>query len=98
MRNKLFCCILRFLSCAINDRQELIPFIKLAIDLYCLARVAAIVGEDCRNCLQDFAGVSPGYHQTEEAGAGQGSDGLSRWVVRACAPHGGLQQQMKKRL
>lgn len=60
--------------------------------------MAAIVGEDCRNCLQDFARVSPGYHQTEEAGAGQGSNGLACWVIWACAPHRGLQQQLKKRL
>lgn len=60
--------------------------------------MAAIVGEDCRNCLEDFTSVSPGYHQAEEAGAGQGSDGLSCWVIWACAPHSGLQQQLKKRL
>lgn len=57
--------------------------------------MAAIVGEDGRHSLQDFAGVSPGHHQTEEAGAGQGSDSLSRRVIGPCASDRGLQQQLE---
>lgn len=53
--------------------------------------MAAVVGEDGRHSLQDFACVSPGNHQTEEAGAGQRSDGLSCRVIGPCAPHRGLQ-------
>ena len=60
--------------------------------------MAAIVGEDGRNSLQDLASVTPGHHQTKEAGAGQGSDGLSCWVIGPCAPDCGLQQQLEKRL
>lgn len=63
--------------------------------LYCLAGMAAIVGENSRDGLQDFASVSPGHHKTEEAGAGQGSDGLSRWVVWSRAPDRGLQQELE---
>lgn len=63
---------------------------NLFIYLYCLAGMAAIVCEDGRDGLQDFASVSPGYHQTEEAGAGQGSDGLSCRVIWPCAPNRGL--------
>ena len=60
--------------------------------------MAAIVGEDGRHGLQDFAGVAPGHHQTEEAGAGQGGDGLSCWIIRPCAADCGLQKQLEKRL
>lgn len=66
--------------------------------LYCLAGMAAVVSEDGRDGLQDFAGVSPGHHQTEEAGAGQGSDGLSCRVIGPCAADRGLQQQLEERL
>lgn len=69
---------------------------KLVNYLYRLAGVAAVVGEDGRDGLQDFAGVSPGHHQTEEAGAGQGGDGLSRRVVGPRAADRGLQQQLEE--
>ncbi len=36
-----------------------------------LACMTAIVGEDGRHSLEDFASVSPGHHQAEEAGTGQ---------------------------
>lgn len=71
---------------------------KLVNYLYRLAGMAAVVGEDGRDSLQDFASVSPGHHQTEEAGAGQSSDGLSCRVIGPCAPDRGLQQQLEKRL
>lgn len=71
---------------------------KLVNYLYRLAGMAAVVGEDGRDGLQDFASVSPGHHQTEEAGAGQSSDGLSCRVIRPCASDRGLQQQLEKRL
>lgn len=60
--------------------------------------MAAVVGEDGRDGLQDFSSVSPSHHQTEEAGAGQSRDGLSGRVVWPCAPDRGLQQQLEKRL
>ena len=66
--------------------------------LYRLTGMAAVVGEDGRHSLQDFTGVSPGHHQTEEAGAGQGSDGLSCRVIGPCAPDCGFQQKLEKRL
>lgn len=66
--------------------------------LYCLTGMAAVVGEDGRDGLQDFACVTPGHHQTEEAGTGQGGDGLSCRVIRSCAPDRGLQQQLEERL
>lgn len=59
--------------------------------------MAAVVGEDGRDGLQDFASVSPGDHKTEEAGTGQSSDGLSCRVIWPCAPDRGLQQQLEKR-
>lgn len=65
--------------------------------LYRLAGVAAIIGENGWDGLQDFARVSPGHDKTEEAGAGQSSDFLSRWVIRPCASDRGLQQQLEKR-
>lgn len=70
---------------------------KLVKYLYRLAGMAAIVGEDSRDSLQDFASVSPGHHQAEEAGAWQGSDSLSCRVIGPCAPDCGLQQQLEKR-
>lgn len=70
---------------------------KLGNYLYCLAGMAAVVGEDGGDGLQDFAGVTPGHHQTEEAGAGQSSDGLSCRVIGPCAPDRGLQQQLEER-
>lgn len=63
-----------------------------------LACMTAIVGEDGRHRLEDFASVSPGHHQAEEAGTGQCCEGLTSGVVHSCAPHGGLQQKMKERL
>lgn len=66
--------------------------------LYGLAGVAAVVGQNGGDGLQDFARVPPGHHQTEEAGAGQGGDGLSRGVVGSRAPDRGLQQQLEERL
>lgn len=72
-------------------------WLKLFIYLYCLAGMAAVVGEDGRDGLQDFASVSPGDHEAEEAGTGQSSDGLSCWVIWPCAPDRGLQQQLEKR-
>ncbi len=60
--------------------------------------MTAVVGEDGRDGLQDFSRVTPGHHQTEEAGAGQSSDGLSRWVIGPRTPDRGLQQQLEKRL
>ena len=66
--------------------------------LYRLAGMASIVGEDSRDSLQDFASVTPGHNETEEAGAGQSSDGLSCRVIGPCAPDRGLQQQLEKRL
>ena len=65
--------------------------------LYWLAGMAAIIGENGRDGLQDFARVSPGHHKTEEAGTGQGCNCLSRWVIGPCAPDRGLQQQLEKR-
>lgn len=67
------------------------------IYLYGLACMAAVVGENGRHGLEDFAGVSPGYHQAKEAGTGQGSDGLSCRVIGPRAPDCGLQQQLEKR-
>ena len=58
--------------------------------LYRLARMAAVVGEDGGDGLQYFASVSPGNHQTEEAGAGQSRDGLSCGVIGPRAPDRGL--------
>lgn len=72
--------------------------LKLVNYLYRLAGMAAVVGEDGRDGLQDFPSVSPGHHQTEEAGTGQSSDGLSCRVIGPCAPDRGLQQQLEKRL
>lgn len=63
--------------------------------LYRLAGVAAVVGEDGGDGLQDFAGVAPGHHQAEEAGAGQSGDGLSCRVVGPRAPDCRLQQQLE---
>lgn len=80
-----------------NQISILSIWCKLVNYLYCLAGMAAIVGEDGRDSLQDFASVSPGYHQTEEAGAGQGSDGLSCRVIGSRAPNCGFQQQLKER-
>lgn len=76
-------------------QSNLFKFVKY---LYRLAGMTAIVGEDGRHSLQDFAGVSPGHHKTEEAGAGQGGDGLSCRIIGPCAPDCGLQQQLEKRL
>lgn len=42
---------------------------KLLKYLYCLTGMAAIVGENSRDGLQDFASVSPGHHQAKKAGA-----------------------------
>lgn len=76
------------------------PLVKWSVVryLYRLAGVAAVVGEDGGDGLQDLAGVSPGHHQAEEAGAGQRRDGLARRVVGPRAPDRGLQQQLEKRL
>lgn len=71
---------------------------ELVAYLYCLAGMTAIICKNGRNCLEDLPRVSPGHHQTEEAGTGQRSDGLSRWVIGSCAPNRGLQQQLEKRL
>lgn len=72
--------------------------LQLVMYLYSLAGMASIVGEDGRDSLQDLASVSPGHHQTEEAGARQSSDGLTCWVIWPCASDCGLQQQLEKRL
>lgn len=60
--------------------------------------MATIIGENGGDSLQDFACISPCHHEAEKACTGQSGDVLSSWVVRPCAPHRGLQQQLEKRL
>lgn len=72
--------------------------LELVHHLYCLAGMAAIVGEDGRDSLQGFACVSPGHHQAEETGTRQGGECLAGGVIGPRAPHRGLQQQLEQRL
>ena len=60
--------------------------------------MAAVIGENGGNGLQDFARVPPGHHEAEETGARQGRDGLTGRVVGPRAPDCGLQQQLEKGL
>lgn len=66
--------------------------------LDCLAGMTAVVGEYGGDGLQGLARVSPGHHQAEEAGTGQGGEGLPRGVVHPRAAHCCLQQQLEQRL
>lgn len=66
--------------------------LELVAYLYCLAGMTPVIGEDGRDGLEDLARVSPGHDQTEEAGTGQRSNGLSCWVIGPCTPHRSLQQ------
>ena len=78
------------------NRFELCDTASAHLDI--LAGMTAVVGEDGGDGLQGLACVSPGHHQAEEAGTGQGGEGLPSRVVHPRAAHCRLQQQLEQRL
>jgi len=68
----------------------------LVQDLNSLASMAAIIGEDSRDCLQRSSCLSPCSYQTEEASAGKCCQGLSCTVIHSRATDSYLQKKLEQ--